>query len=223
MCATPSTPSIGRRVTFWCHMAAPSATVVVPGEPLSGMLRPGEGSFVWSDGKVRASVIGSISLQGVQPAKKKRQMTAALPTVGDLVTCRVARINPRQATLDIICVGDLPLSEPCSGLIRREDVRQGGAGAANEPVEIYRSFRPGDIVLARVLSLGDARSYYLSCVGAELGVVLCRSATDGAVMRAVSHAEVECPVSGVRERRKVARPADLPAALARGNGGGGAG
>ena len=150
-------------------------------------------------------------------------MTAALPTVGDLVTCRVARINPRQATLDIICVGDLPLSEPCSGLIRREDVRQGGAGAANEPVEIYRSFRPGDIVLARVLSLGDARSYYLSCVGAELGVVLCRSATDGAVMRAVSHAEVECPVSGVRERRKVARPADLPAALARDNGGGGAG
>ena len=41
VCATPSTPSIGRRVTFWCHMAAPSATVVVPGEPLSGMLRPG--------------------------------------------------------------------------------------------------------------------------------------------------------------------------------------
>ena len=73
-CATPNCAVPGRpsgRVTFWCHMAAPSATVVVPGEPLSGMLRPGEGSFVWSDGKVRASVIGSISLQGVQPAKKK--------------------------------------------------------------------------------------------------------------------------------------------------------
>ena len=64
------------------------------------------------------------------------------------------------------------------------------------------------------MSLGDSRSYYLSTAAdPTLGVVLCRS-SEGAVMRAVSHCEVECPVSGVRERRKVAKPADMPVTAA---------
>lgn len=42
-------------------------------------------------------------------------------------------------------------------------------------VEIYSSFRPGDIDIAEVLSLGDARSYYLSTAKNELGVVYAKS------------------------------------------------
>ena len=42
-------------------------------------------------------------------------------------------------------------------------------------VEIYGSFRPGDVVIAEVLSLGDARSYYLSTAKNDLGVVYAKS------------------------------------------------
>lgn len=38
---------------------------------------------------------------------------------------------------------------------------------------MYKSFRPGDIVRARVISLGDARQYYLSTAENELGVRGC--------------------------------------------------
>lgn len=38
--------------------------------------------------------------------------------------------------------------------VRKEDVRS----FEKDRVEMYKSFRPGDIVLARVLSLGEASS-----------------------------------------------------------------
>ena len=44
---------------------------------------------------------------------------------------------------------------------------------------MYECFRPGDIVLADVLSLGDARSYFLSTAKNELGVVHAKSLAGG--------------------------------------------
>lgn len=86
--------------------------------------------------------------------------------------------------------------ESCQGIIRKEDVRQievrAGqrvslscmgrsrlthacmsaclAGGQVDKVEVFKCFRPGDIVRARVISLGDARQYYLSTAENELGV-----------------------------------------------------
>ena len=157
-----------------------------------------DGAFFWG-GKWQDPV-GS--------AAGSKQRKNRLPAVGDVVTCRVLRINPRLASVEILCVGDDALPDPCSGLIRREDVRPIDASA---PVEVYRSFRPGDIVLARVLSLGDARAYYLSTSEVALGVVLARS-SEGAVLRPVSHCLMECPKTKNREPRKVAKPAAPPPA-----------
>ena len=56
--------------------------------------------------------------------------------------------------------------------------------------------------------MGDSRAYYLTSSDPELGVVLARSA-DGAVMKPVSYQELECPITGARERRKVARPPNI--------------
>lgn len=42
-------------------------------------------------------------------------------------------------------------------------------------VQIQASFRPGDVVRAEVLSLGDARSYHLTTAKNELGVVYAKS------------------------------------------------
>ena len=42
-------------------------------------------------------------------------------------------------------------------------------------VEIYSSFRPGDLVRAQVVSLGDSRSYFLSTARNDCGVVYAKS------------------------------------------------
>ena len=141
-----------------------------------------DGSFLWG-GEWRPAVTGA--------RRQRTKQRAILPTVGDAVTCRVQRINQRLATVDILCVGDVPLRESCAGLIRREDIQVIGS----ESVEVYRCFRPGDIVLARVISLGDARAYYLTSGDPELGVVLARSQSEGAVMTPVSFKEMECPIT----------------------------
>ena len=44
-----------------------------------------------------------------------------------------------------------------------------------DKVQVYRSFRPADVVLAEVISLGDARSYLLSTARNELGVIFAES------------------------------------------------
>lgn len=42
-------------------------------------------------------------------------------------------------------------------------------------VEIYSSFRPGDLIRAQVVSLGDSRSYFLSTARNDCGVVYAKS------------------------------------------------
>ncbi|PNI82148.1 EXOSC1 isoform 2, partial [Pan troglodytes] len=72
-------------------------------------------------------------------------------------------------------------------------------------VEIYKSFRPGDIVLAKVISLGDAQSnYLLTTAENELGVVVAHSES-GIQMVPISWCEMQCPKTHTKEFRKVAR------------------
>ncbi|XP_020033334.2 exosome complex component CSL4 isoform X2 [Castor canadensis] len=72
-------------------------------------------------------------------------------------------------------------------------------------VEIYKSFHPGDIVLAKVISLGDAQSnYLLTTAENELGVVVAHSES-GVQMIPISWCEMQCPKTHTKEFRKVAR------------------
>uniref|UniRef100_W5KV12 Exosome component 1 n=1 Tax=Astyanax mexicanus TaxID=7994 RepID=W5KV12_ASTMX len=72
-------------------------------------------------------------------------------------------------------------------------------------VETYKSFRPGDIVLAKVISLGDVQSnYLLTTAENELGVVVAHSEA-GAQMVPISWCEMQCPRTHNKEFRKVAR------------------
>ncbi|RYG50797.1 hypothetical protein EON66_11485, partial [archaeon] len=66
-------------------------------------------------------------------------------------------------------------------------------------------FQPGDIVKAVIVSLGDARSYFLSTSGPDLGVVYARTET-GELLVPVSGEEMEAASTGLRVKRKVARP-----------------
>ncbi|KAL0317527.1 UNVERIFIED_CONTAM: Exosome complex component CSL4 [Sesamum angustifolium] len=60
------------------------------------------------------------------------------------------------------------------------------------------------MILFEKLSLGDARAYYLSTAKNELGVVSAESAA-GATMIPISWTEMQCPVTGQVEQRKVAK------------------
>ncbi|XP_029814426.1 exosome complex component CSL4, partial [Manacus vitellinus] len=124
-----------------------------------------------------------------------------LPNVGAVVTCKVCSINSRFAKVHILYVGSTPLKSTFRGTIRREDIR----ATEKDKVEVYKSFRPSDIVLAKVISLGDAQSnYLLSTAENELGVVVARSEA-GVQMVPISWCEMQCPRTHTKEFRKVAR------------------
>ena len=60
--------------------------------------------------------------------------------------------------------------------------------------------------MARVISLGDSRAYFLSTAEENLGVCIALSKESGAELRPVSYKEMEDPMTGARESRKVAKP-----------------
>ncbi|KAK3308045.1 putative exosome 3 [Chaetomium strumarium] len=145
---------------------------------------------------VRAPSSGSAATSG--GSTKKREV---LPEVGNVVLCRVIRITPRQAVVAILVCGDTVLDAEWQGLIRVQDVR----ATEKDRVKIYESFRPGDIVRAEVISLGDQANYYLSTARNELGVILATSEA-GNTMYPVNWKEYRDPETGLTELRKVAKP-----------------
>ncbi len=78
------------------------------------------------------------------------------------------------------------------GVVRTQDVRT----TEKDKVKLADCFRPGDIVRATVISLGDARSYYLSTAGNELGVIYAVSATS-ATSGSTAEGEEEGAVVGI--------------------------
>lgn len=133
------------------------------------------------------------------PKEAGERMVAA--EINYIVTARVTSANPRFCKAEILAVGSQMLMEPFHGLLRKEDVR----ATEKDSVDIYRSFRPGDFIRARVIGLGDAMSYVLSTAENELGVVHAVSRVSGVAMVPVSWCEMQCPTTGKTEHRKVAK------------------
>jgi exosome complex component CSL4 len=197
-------------------------STVTPGDRL-GTIRqvlPGIGTYV-KGGQIYASVLGRLEVESkqvkgdgdpklvatVHPNSNNKELASnQVLAVGQVVLCRVVRIATQQAQVDIVaCEGVGMLKNTHEGAIRREDVRTG----ANEQVQMQASFLPGDMVLCRVLSLGDSRRYYLTTAEPALGVIHAASATSGKPMVPNSWKEMECPETGIKELRKCARPRDL--------------
>ncbi|NXJ14814.1 EXOS1 protein, partial [Odontophorus gujanensis] len=165
----------------------------------------GGGTYV-RHGSIFASLAGCLQRRadggGLPVVSVVRDAEAQLlPGVGAVVTCKVCSINSRFAKVNILYVGSTPLKSTFRGTIRREDIR----ATEKDKVEVYKSFRPGDIVLAKVISLGDAQSnYLLSTAENELGVVVARSEA-GVQMVPISWCEMQCPQTHTKDFRKVAR------------------
>lgn len=184
---------------------------------------PGAGTHVHNNNIV-SSLMGHVTLTPASkpagPAKRLNKLTSkeasnlgtisvarhgrrreVLPDVGNVVLTRVLRLMPKQAIVTIQQVGETVLQTEWQGVIRVQDVR----ATEKDKVKIHESFKPGDIVKAQVISLGDQANYYLSTASNELGVIMATSEA-GNDMVPISWKEYRDPETGATELRKVAKP-----------------
>lgn len=95
------------------------------------------------------------------------------------------------------------LGESFKGIIRSQDIRL----TERDKVKVIESFKPGDIVRAIIISLGDGSNYYLSTARNELGVIYAKSENGaGYPMFPIDWEHMVCPKTGVIEKRKCAKP-----------------
>jgi len=219
---------------FIATMTAPTlrfeiGSTVAPGDRIGNIrqILPGIGTYS-KGGHIYASAVGKLTLSSPPTTTEDDKKAASKPivsvqlpggrqyastkvlTVGQVVLGKVSQVVLQQAVIEIVAAqGVGALRNPHEGAIRRDDVRAG----ASEEVQLYDSFRPGDVVLCRIVSLGDSRRYYLSTSEPELGVVRATCSTSGKRMNPISWKEMECPETHVKESRKCAKPKNLSATL----------
>ncbi|KAL7432717.1 hypothetical protein ACHAXM_003308 [Skeletonema potamos] len=144
--------------------------------------------------------------------------TGMCPQVGSVILGRVTRVvRPSYAVVDIIAIVPtdngkgqsatkqpyiIPFHEPFAGTLRQNEIRPQSA----IELEISDCVRPGDVILARIHALGGEKEYILSTAETELGVVKATCESSGYDLVPVSYKEMECPVTKVKEGRKVAKP-----------------
>jgi len=123
-----------------------------------------------------------------------------IPVVNSIVTCKILTLTSSFCKTSIHCVDETVLKQPFKGVIRKEDVR----ALDKDRVVMHNAFRPSDIVLARVIGIGENNSFLLSTAESELGVVVAQSEA-GVPMVPVNWSEMVCPKTFVKEYRKVAK------------------
>lgn len=180
------------------------STLAIPGQPL-GLLSqstiPGPGTFLRA-GTIFSSSTGKLSRHGPTIGVQGKYDAQAIPEPNSIVIGTVIRITRAAATLSLLTVDGRPCRPDFAGVIRAQDVRM----TAKDTVKVWNCFRPGDVVRAKVISLGDSRSYFLSTAANSLGVLFAVSASTGATLEATSWEEMRDPETGEVEGRKVAGP-----------------
>lgn len=176
----------------------------------------GSGTYERS-GYIRSMLAGRVlmtrrdktaSIVQVRPLGGATSTSERLPTAGALVTCRVLSVTARFCRCDILCVGDdTPLAHTLRAQLRREEAR----AVHRDTVRLHECFRPGDFILARVLTAeetarGAASSsrYQLTTAEPALGVAMARGGA-GAWLVPTSWDQMTCPLTQERQPRKVAK------------------
>ncbi|ELU36512.1 exoribonuclease [Rhizoctonia solani AG-1 IA] len=190
---------------------------LLPGQPLQLQSPVTSSGTYGRNGVTRSSLLGIKSEGGIIPVTAGR---AQPPSPGVTVIGTITRLSPLQATMSITVVDGIPLphGEEFTGVIRSQDVRS----TEKDKVKIADCFRGGDVVR------GDSRSYYVSTTRNDLGVIfatseagkdhllfakptiLNRLSFSGATMDPISWLEMRCPKTGLIEKRKCAKPTNIP-------------
>ncbi|KAH8875742.1 Exosome complex component CSL4 [Schistosoma japonicum] len=136
--------------------------IVVPGDLIccSNATNKSGTSTYCRSGNIFSSAFGYIKEEshadGSKTVSVEPLKTAGIvPYAGAIVLAKVCSITGRFVRCDIVAVGDVYLSGPFKGLIRREDIR----ATQRDQAEPGCCFRPGDIVRARVINLLGPGAY----------------------------------------------------------------
>ncbi|XP_045506477.1 exosome complex component CSL4 [Colias croceus] len=185
--------------------------ICIPGMRLSVSNKdniPGPGTYELK-GYIYASLAGVLKMQEDENTKatmisvESPKTPSVLPKTGDVVTAKVTVVNSRLVQCLILCVGPSVLVRPYRGILKKEDIRV----IDRDRIDPYKCFRPGDVILARVLPMTEIHWYHLSTAENELGVVIATAegSPQGVSMVPISWSEMQCPKTLVKEPRKVAR------------------
>jgi exosome complex component CSL4 len=209
--------------------------ILLPGQPIPGTSKTGTGTYERQEYTL-SSLVGQISSKnGQQEINHGTKPRFVVPMPGSTILGRITRVNARQANVSILIVdgqpcapgdwnscgytnqaaGEDPSGADFTGVIRTQDVRQ----TEKDKIRMQDCFRPGDIVKAIVISLGDSRSYFLATTQNHLGVVYALPALSDTALNSRSHSqqpmipinwqEMQDPQTGIIEKRKVAKPDDV--------------
>ncbi|CAB9507601.1 complex component CSL4 [Seminavis robusta] len=195
---------------------------LVPGDRIGTIQQvlPGIGTYA-KGGNVYASVLGHMDTSPCDDLEEPQFTVSVQPqrplaslqvlSVGQVVLARVLRVAAPQATVVIVATAQGGrLSSASEGSIPREECVKSGAVTR----EVHECFQPGDIVLAKILSIGDTRRYVMTTAEAELGVIHAVCHSSGKPMIPCSWKEMECPDTNVKELRKCAKPRKVMAVAA---------
>ena len=127
--------------------------------------------------------------------------------VGSDVIVRVDRVYATMEKAEVTVValeGQKPFpftTNPFRGSIRLQDVRSFDIDKAT----ISDHFQAGDIVRAKTIAIGDAKSTFFSTIGADYGVVIAKGSDDEFLVP-VDQSHMRTANGSVVYKRKVAKP-----------------
>ena len=181
--------------------------LAVPGDRLGSVSQyiAGVGTYI-RNGFIYSKLCGKIVTKQDDGGDKlileviRKKLQNIVPEVNSIATCKVISNNTRFCKVFILSVNGVVLHGKFVGIIRKEDVR----ATEKDKVKMYESFSPGDVIVARILSLGDSQSYYLTTAENELGVIYA-SSINGHAMIPIDWCTMQCTVTGLKENRKVAK------------------
>ena len=190
---------------------------VLPGQKVAetaSNLQSGHGVYE-KDGFFIASLPGTLiqssenilSVQSTSSSGSHKKLhNQVIPSIGQDIIGRIVKITSKYAGVDILAVdSELPLMEPIKGTIRTQDIVE---VEEKEIPPVHLAFRPGDLVRARMIGIGDPSAGYLLSTGVtpHLGVIYGKSAAAGAPLLPYSWNEMICSQTGIKEKRKCAKP-----------------
>ncbi|KRX90058.1 Magnesium transporter protein 1 [Trichinella pseudospiralis] len=186
-----------------------SGKFVIPGEQLfeeHDNIDSGYGCFV-AHCYYFASLAGKLKLTkknngAVVEVVRENSSTRILPSPQAFVTCRVTGVANKYAKCTILMVENNILPHPFVGILRKENVY--GSAKNESEINMYECFQEGDIVIAKVSSLGDSFSYLLSTEELELGVYLGYCKEKHKMQPTADKRHLHCGICLTKEPRKIA-------------------
>eukprot|EP00924_Labyrinthula_sp_SR-Ha-C_P007915 maker-scaffold_41-snap-gene-0.31-mRNA-1 protein AED:0.02 eAED:0.02 QI:19/1/1/1/1/1/2/271/133 len=128
------------------------------------------------------------------------------PQVGDTVYGRITKVISRMAQIEFILQTVIdskldPDAEKYQGIIRKENVRK----YEIDRVEMNNCFRVDDVVVGKIMTLGNPTQYEVTTAEESLGVVFALSNETKKPLSPVNSEEMVCEESNLIEKRKVAK------------------